>query len=174
MRMRMAWLCWVVAGSAAAQVGSTTLTGKVKADAEERARVGVADLLRTLCPEQCVLLGVEARVEEETSADAPPGFEQVTPGAKLPVLRSLSATVLLDEELPSPFRTKARSLVSERLKALGAAPAVNIQTVKFPPRNAPHLDGEDKAKKDEPFPKPPDAAREEPVLTPWERVQERL
>src|SRR6185295_2257202 len=173
MRMRMAWLCWVVAGSAAAQAGSTTLTGKVKADAEERARVEVADLLRTLCPEQCVLLGVEARVEEETSADAPPGFEQVTPGAKLPVLRTLSATVLLDEELPSAFRSKARSLVSERLKALGAAPTVNIQTVKFPPRNAPHLDADDKDKKADPFPKP-DPAENQPQLSPGEKMQERL
>lgn len=173
MRMRMAWLCWVVAGSAAAQAGSTTLTGKVKADAEERARVEVADLLRTLCPEQCVLLGVEARVEEETSADAPPGFEQVTPGAKLPVLRTLSATVLLDEELPSAFRSKARSLVSERLKALGAAPTVNIQTVKFPPRNAPHLDADDKDKKADPFPKP-DPSENQPQLSPGEKMQERL
>src|SRR3954471_13514985 len=162
-------LCFVAAGSAVAQGTATTmLTGKVKADAEERARAEVADLLRTLCPEQCVLLAVEARVEEETSSDAPPGFEQVTPGAKLPVVRSLSATVLLDEELPSPFRSKARSLVSERLKALGAAPAVNIQTVKFPPRNAPHLGGEDKAKKDKLFTKRPDAAKDEPVLSPWE------
>ncbi|HYV49967.1 MAG TPA: hypothetical protein VFA20_34165 [Myxococcaceae bacterium] len=169
----MAWLCWVVAGSAAAQAGSTTLTGKVKADAEERARVEVADLLRTLCPEQCVLLGVEARVEEETSADAPPGFEQVTPGAKLPVLRTLSATVLLDEELPSAFRSKARSLVSERLKALGAAPTVNIQTVKFPPRNAPHLDADDKDKKADPFPKP-DPSENQPQLSPGEKMQERL
>jgi len=174
MRMRMAWLCWVVAGSAAAQVGSTTLTGKVKADAEERARVEVADLLRTLCPEQCVLLGVEARVEEETSSDAPPGFEQVTPGAKLPVLRTLSATVLLDEELPSAFRSKARSLVSERLKALGAAPSVNIQTVKFPPRNAPHLDADDKDKKAEPFLPKPDPGEGQPALSPGDRVQERL
>lgn len=165
---------WVAAGSAAAQAGSTTLTGKVKADAEERARVEVVDLLRTLCPEQCVLLGVEARVEEETSSDAPPGFEQVTPGAKLPVLRTLSATVLLDEELPSAFRTKARSLVSERLKAMGAAPSVNIQTVKFPPRNAPHLDADDKEKKAEPFPPKPDPAENQPQLTPGERVQERL
>ena len=164
-------LLLVAAGGALAQ--PSTLTGKVKADAEERARLEVADLLRTLCPEQCVLLSVEARVEEETSSEAPPGFEAVTPGAKLPVLRSLTASVLLDEELPSPFRTRARALVSERLKALGAQPTVNVQTVKFPPRNAPHLDAEDKLKNAEP-PKLPEAAREGPVLTPWERVQERL
>src|SRR5262245_54241547 len=173
---RALWaLCWLAAGSAVAQgAAATTLTGKVKADAEERARVEVADLLRTLCPEQCVLLGVEARVEEETSSDAPPGFEQVTPGAKLPVLRTLSATVLLDEELPSAFRSKARSLVSERLKALGAAPSVNIQTVKFPPRNAPHLDADDKDKKAEPFLPKPDQGEGQPPLSPGDRMQERL
>src|SRR6185295_16182968 len=60
-----------------------------------------------------------------------------------------------------------------RLKALGAAPTVNIQTVKFPPRNAPHLDADDKDKKADPFPKP-DPAENQPQLSPGEKMQERL
>src|SRR5262249_53879789 len=147
--------------------------GKVKSEAEDRARAEVADLLRTLCPEQCVLLSVEARVEEETSADAPPGFEAVTPGAKLPVLRSLAASVLLDEELPSAFRTRAKALEAERIGTLGAQPSVNVQTVKFPPRNAPHLDAQEPPKKDDLVPKAPEA-KDVPETSRWERAQEHL
>ena len=37
-----------------------TPSARVQREAEDRARSEVADLLRTLCPEQCVLLSVEA------------------------------------------------------------------------------------------------------------------
>src|SRR5687767_5988250 len=152
----------LVAGVAHAQ--STSLSGKLKAESEQRARDEVSDLLRTLCPEQCVLLSVEARIEEETSSEAPPGFEAVTPGARIPVLRALTASVLVDQELPSAFRTRAKTLVSERLKNLGAQPNVNIQTVKFPPKNAPHLDAEDK--KAEPAAEPKEEPMQ-PQLSAW-------
>jgi hypothetical protein len=157
---------------ALAQTGPASLTSKMKADAEQRARDEVSDLLRTLCPEQCVLLSVEARIDEETTSEAPPGFEAVTPGARVPVLRALTASVLVDQELPSSFRTRAKALVSERLKNLGAQPSVNIQTVKFPPKNAPHLDAAEK--KPEPAPDRKEEEPMQPQLSPWERLQERL
>src|SRR5512141_2739098 len=96
----------------------TSLVARTKAEAESRAREEIKDLLRTLCPEQCVLVSVEARVDEETVADTPPGFEQVTPGARVPVLRALNADVTVDSELPSAFRTKLKGLIAQRVKAL--------------------------------------------------------
>ena len=40
----------------------STLQARLRAESEERARTEANDLLRTLCPEQCVLVSVEARV----------------------------------------------------------------------------------------------------------------
>ena len=51
----------VIAVAAAAQPSVT----KVGHDAEERGRAEVADLLKSLCPEQCILLSVQARVEAQ-------------------------------------------------------------------------------------------------------------
>src|SRR5438874_408332 len=87
---------------------------KIQHEAEERARADAADLLRTLCPEQCVLLSVRARVEEEDAGgETTPGFD--APGAHtVPVLRSLSASVLIDQRLPPPFRARVKALVAER------------------------------------------------------------
>src|SRR5688500_10543421 len=110
----------LLGGGAALGQPAAGLTAKLKADAEEKGRAEVADLLRTLCPEQCVLPSVEARVEEEMSSEAPPGFEQVTPGARIPIVRSLNASLTADSELPAAFRTKLKSLVTQRLKGLAA------------------------------------------------------
>src|SRR5437762_161919 len=71
-----------------------------------------------------------------------------------------------------------RALVALCWLAAGSAVAQGAATtltgkVKVPPRNAPRLDADDKAKKDDPFPRPPES-KEAPVVTPWERVQERL
>src|SRR5205085_1313431 len=81
----------IAAAIAAAPLAGATL----QHEAEERARAEAIDLLRTLCPEQCVVLSVAARVDEEDAGgERTPGFE--TPGARtVPVLRSVSANILV-------------------------------------------------------------------------------
>src|SRR5262249_43385163 len=62
-----------------------TPASRLQRDAEDKARAEVTDLFRTLCPEQCVLLSLKARVEEEPVGTADPGFD--APGdLKVPVL----------------------------------------------------------------------------------------
>src|SRR5213080_2219423 len=87
----------IAAAIAAAPLAGATL----QHEAEERARADATALLRTLCPEQCVVLSVAARVDEEDAGgERTPGFD--TPGARtVPVLRSVSANILVDQRLPS-------------------------------------------------------------------------
>src|SRR2546427_495945 len=50
----------------AALVAAAPLAGaQLQHEAEEHARAEANELLRTLCPEQCAVLSVSARVEEE-------------------------------------------------------------------------------------------------------------
>ncbi|TMA25638.1 MAG: hypothetical protein E6J78_16935 [Deltaproteobacteria bacterium] len=114
---------------------AATATSKLRQDAEEKARAEVTDLFRALCPEQCLLLSVEARIGEEDLPEPAPGFD--APGARsLPVLRGVAATLLLDARLPAEFRARMKALVAQRLKALGAPPAVAVEVVQFPPPRA--------------------------------------
>jgi hypothetical protein len=160
----------------AALASASTPQARLRAEAEERSRAEVSDLLRTLCPEQCVLVSVEARVEEESVGGAPPGFETLAGGATLPSLRSVSARVLVDSRLPGPFRTRLKDLVAQRLKTVGPQSTVEVESVAFPPRNAPHLE----APPLEPKPQPPSAMPPGPEAEPKEvqplaqRFTERL
>jgi flagellar motor switch protein FliG len=122
----------------AALIAAAPLAGaKLQHDAEEHARGETTDLLRALCPEQCVLLSVSARVDEEDAGGDPtPGFE--APGARtVPVLRSISAGVLVDERLPAGFRSRVRTLVAQKLGGAGVPVSVQVSEVAFPPRNPP-------------------------------------
>ena len=116
-----------------------TPASRLQRDAEDKARAEVTDLFRALCPEQCVLLSLQARVEDEVVGTADPGFD--APGdLKAPVLKGASATVLLDGKLPPAFRGKVRDLVAQRLRTLGVPAQVAVQAVAFPVRNPPHLE----------------------------------
>jgi hypothetical protein len=168
-------LCALVSTSALG--ASTTPQGRLREEAEDKARAGVSDLLRTLCPEQCVLVSVEARVEEEAIGNAPPGFETLSGGATLPTLRTVSAHVVVDSRLPGPFRTRLKDLVVQRLKGVGPQPTVNVESVAFPPRNAPHLEAPPLEQKPQPAPPTPPTepeaeAPEKPSL--GQRLEERL
>src|SRR5437868_6529636 len=106
-------------------------------EAEEHARAEANELLRTLCPEQCSVLFVSARVDEEDAGgERTPGFE--TPGARtVPVLRSLTANVLVDQRLPAAFRSRVRALIGQKLSGAGVPATVQVSQVAFPPRNPP-------------------------------------
>ena len=122
----------------AALIAAAPLAGaQMQHEAEERARAEANDLLRTLCPEQCVVLSVSARVDEEDAGgERTPGFE--TPGARtVPVLRSLSANVLVDQRLPAAFRSRVRALIGQKLSGAGVPATVQVSQVGFPPRNPP-------------------------------------
>ncbi|TMA45621.1 MAG: hypothetical protein E6J82_01595 [Deltaproteobacteria bacterium] len=123
----------IAAAIAAAPLAGATL----QHEAEERARADATDLLRTLCPEQCVVLSVAARVDEEDAGgERTPGFD--TPGARtVPVLRSVSANILVDQRLPSAFRSRMRALIGQKLSAAGVPATVQVSQVSFPPRNPP-------------------------------------
>src|SRR5918911_4713504 len=123
----------IAAAVAAAPLAGATL----QHDAEERARAEANDLLRTLCPEQCVVLSVSARVEEEDAGgERTPGFD--TPGARtVPALRSVTANVLVDERLPAAFRPRVRGLIAQKLSGGGVPATVQLSQVSFPPRNPP-------------------------------------
>jgi FliG C-terminal domain len=116
-----------------------TPAARMQRDVEDKARSEVTDLFRALCPEQCVLLSLQARVEEEAVGTADPGFD--APGdLKAPVLKGTSVSVVLDGKLPPAFRGKVRDLVTQRLRALGVPAQVGVQAVAFPVRNPPHLE----------------------------------
>ncbi len=158
---------------------AATPQGRLREEAEAKARAEVSDLLRTLCPEQCVLVSVEARVEEEAIGTAPPGFETLSGGATLPTLRMVSAHVVVDSRLPGPFRTRLKDLVAQRLKGVGPQPTVNVESVAFPPRNAPHLEAPPLEQKPQPAPPTPSTepeaegeAQEKPTM--GQRMLERL
>src|SRR5438045_2174819 len=122
----------------AALIAAAPLAGaQLQQQAEERARAETNDLLRTLCPEQCAVLSVAARVEEEDAGgERTPGFE--TPGARtVPVLRSLNANVLVDQRLPAAFRSRVRALIAQKLSGAGVPATVQLSQVGFPPRNPP-------------------------------------
>src|SRR3954467_7618526 len=122
----------------AALLAAAPLAGaKLQHEAEERVRGETTDLLRTLCPEQCVLLSVSARVEEEDAGGDPtPGFE--APGARtVPVLRSVGANVLVDQRLPAAFRSRIRALVGQKLSGAGVPATVQVSQGSFPPRHPP-------------------------------------
>jgi flagellar motor switch protein FliG len=126
----------------AALIAAAPLAGaQLQHEVEERARAEVNDLLRTLCPEQCAVLSVAARVEEEDAGgERTPGFE--TPGARtVPVLRAVSANVLVDQRLPAAFRSRIRALIGQKLSGAGVPATVQLSQVGFPPRNpAPYVD----------------------------------
>jgi hypothetical protein len=115
-------------------------------------------------------------VEEEAVGGATPGFETLSGGATLPSLRSVSARVLVDSKLPGPFRTRLKDLVAQRLKTVAPQSTVEVESVAFPPRNAPHLE----APPLEPKPQPPAATSPTPESEPKEvppleqRFAERL
>src|SRR5438128_165472 len=122
----------------AALVAAAPLAGaQLQHEAEEHARAEANELLRTLCPEQCAVLSVSARVEEEDAGgERTPGFE--TPGARtVPVLRSVSANVLVDQRLPAAFRSRVRALIAQKLSGAGVPATVQVSQVGFPPRNPP-------------------------------------
>jgi hypothetical protein len=152
---RHALLALLALVSTSALGAPATPQGRLRAEAEDKARAEVSDLLRTLCPEQCVLVSVEARVEEEAIGNAPPGFETLSGGATLPTLRMVSAHVVVDSRLPGPFRSRLKDLVAQRLKGVGPQPAVNVESVAFPPRNAPHLEAPPLEPKPQPAPPTP-------------------
>jgi len=159
----------------AALIAAAPLAGaQMQHEAEERARAEANELLRTLCPEQCSVLSVSARVEEEDAGgERTPGFE--TPGAKtVPVLRSVSANVLVDQRLPAAFRSRVRALIVQKLSGAGVPATVQLSQVSFPPRNPPpYVDPQPPKpaeKPPEPEQKPPLAAAS-PVSS---RIVERL
>ncbi|WNG20975.1 FliG C-terminal domain-containing protein [Cystobacter fuscus] len=169
----------VLAWTGIALAAPSTPQARLRAESEERARAEITDLLRTLCPEQCVLVSVEARVEDETVGGAAPGFESLSTSASLPTLRSVSARVLTDSQLPGTFRTRLKDLVAQRLKTVSAQPTVELESVAFPPRNAPHLEAPPReAKPPPPAATPPPTPDSEPEPTPAvplsQRAEERL
>src|SRR5205823_2898947 len=154
----------------AALIAAAPLAGaQLQHDAEERARAEANDLLRTLCPEQCVVLSVAARVDvENAGGERTPGFE--TPGARtVPVLRSLSANVLVDQRLPAAFRSRVRALIGQKLSGAGVPATVQVSQVAFPPRNPPpYVDPQP--------PKPPEklAEPEKPEVPPPAPASSRI
>src|SRR2546423_14364488 len=148
---------------------------KLQQDAEDRARADVADLLRVLCPEQCVLLSVRAQMdEEEIGGTVTPGFD--APGARtVPVVRSVQASVLVDQRLPAPFRTRVKTLIAQRLKGAGYPSEIALEQVSFPLKNPPYLEAQPKPPEPPPAPaaapEPPKVAAATPV---GPRLQEKL
>jgi hypothetical protein len=137
------------------------LSAKLRADVEARGRERVQDLFRALCPEQCVLVSLQARVEDEEVGGAVPGFE--APGERTaPALRSTSAALVLDNKLAPSFRSRVKDLVAQRLRELGADARVTAELVPFPPRNPPHLEAPPAAPVPPPAPTPA-ASRETPA-----------
>jgi hypothetical protein len=131
----------------------------------------VTDLLRALCPEQCVLLSVRAQMdEEETGGQVSPGFD--APGARtVPVVKSVNASVLVDKRLPLQFRTRVKSLIAQRLNSAAVPAEIALEQVAFPVKNPPYLEAR------EPLPaqaKPGPAKEEAPPINAATPVSSKL
>jgi hypothetical protein len=166
---------------AATALGSASPPSALREQAEDRVRSEIGDLIRALCPEQCVLLSVRAAVEEQpaTGPDLQPGFQALSPAGRYTTLRSVGATVLLDQQLPQPFRARFRQLAADRLAGLGAPVTVDTQSVRFPPRNAPHLEAQPQQPAQPPAPQPaaalaPAGPQAAPVLPAAQRAADQL
>lgn len=146
---------------------------KLQQEAEDRARADVADLLRVLCPEQCVLLSVRAQMdEEETGGPVTPGFD--APGVRtVPVVRAMQTSVLVDQRLPAQFRTRVKTLIAQRLKGAGFPAEIALEQVSFPMKNPPYLEAQPPAAKPPPPTVEPQVTlpKPEPV---GPRLQEKL
>jgi hypothetical protein len=158
----------------AAAAASSQPASALRTQTEDRVRAELSDLIRSLCPEQCVLLSVRAGIEEQvvTGADLQPGFQALSQAVKTLGVRSAGATVLLDKALPQAFRSRFKQLAAARLAGMAAQVSVDEQTVMFPPRNAPHLEAPEKP------PAPPPAVAKEPPAPPPQpasvRIEEKL
>lgn len=158
-------------------VAAAPLAGeKMQRAAEEHARAEVADLLRTLCPEQCVLLSVRAQMDEEqVSGDPSPGFD--APGARtVPVVRGLNASIVVDQRLPMQFRTRLKTLIANRLKTGGAPVEVGLEQVAFPVKNPPYLEAREPPPQAPQQQQPPQTEQQPKVAaaTPVPRLQDKL
>src|SRR3954470_7864977 len=131
----------LVAMLIAAAAASSQPASALRTQTEDRVRAELSDLIRSLCPEQCVLLTVRAGIEEQAvaGADLQPGFQALSAPVKTIGVRTVGATVLLDKALPQSFRSRFKQLASARIAGMAAQVSVDEQTVLFPPRNAPHL-----------------------------------
>jgi hypothetical protein len=146
-------------------------SAKMQQEAEDKARAEVTDLLRALCPEQCVLLSVRAQMdEEETGGQVSPGFD--APGARtVPVVKSVNASVLVDKRLPLQFRTRVKSLIAQRLNSAAVPAEIALEQVAFPVKNPPYLEAR------EPLPaqaKPGPAKEEAPPINAATPVSSKL
>src|ERR1700682_4271810 len=85
-----------------------TAGAKMQREGEDRARADAAPLLRALCAAQRFLLSVQARIDDEdVGGQTTPGFDPA--GARtVPVLRAISASVLIDPRLPTAFRWRMK------------------------------------------------------------------
>src|SRR5438045_783294 len=127
---------------------------RMQQEAEDRARAQVTDLLRALCPEQCLLLSVRAQMdEEEAGGEISPGFD--APGARtIPVVRSVNTSVVVDNRLPLQFRVRLKTLIAQRLGGAGVPAEVALQQVAFPLKNPPYLEAHEPPPAAQPAPPP--------------------
>ena len=160
----------------AAQAASSQPASALRTQTEDRVRTELSDLIRSLCPEQCVLLSVRAGIEEQavTGVDLQPGFQNLAQTVKTLGVRSAGATVLLDKALPQTFRSRFKQLASARLAGMAAQVSVDEQTVLFPPRNAPHLEAQEKPPAPPPAAKEPQAPPPAPPQPALARIEEKL
>src|SRR5258708_33192382 len=131
----------LVAMLIAAAAASSQPASALRTQTEDRVRAELFDLIRSLCPEQCVLLTVRAGIEEQAviGADLQPGFQALSTPVKTLGVRTVGATVLLDKALPQTFRSRFMQPASARLAGLAARDSVREKNVNGPPHDAhPH------------------------------------
>src|SRR5437868_5523780 len=157
-------------------IAAAPLAGaRMQQEAEDRARAQVSDLLRALCPEQCLLLSVRAQMdEEEAGGEISPGFD--APGARtIPVVRSVNTSVVVDNRLPLQFRVRLKTLIAQRLGGAGVPAEVALQQVSFPVKNPPYLEAHDPPAQPPPPAAEPEKAPPVDAATPvGQRLQQRL
>src|SRR5438067_1462986 len=146
---------------------------RMQQEAEDRARAAATDLLRALCPEQCLRLSVRAQMdEEETGGQVSPGFDP--PGARtVPVVRSVNAGVVVDNRLPLQFRIRLKTLLAQRLGGSGVPAEVALEQVAFPLKNPPYLEAHEPPPAAQPAP-PPAAPEKPPAVDAATPVAQRL
>lgn len=123
----------LLALTAALLLSQTPPVDALRQESETRARTELQAMLSELCSGKCFVLSVVAKIDERTEKPAEPGFEQVTEVRKIAFLRSLTASVLVDESLPENFRARLKSLVTQRLRSFTPNINVTMETVTLPP-----------------------------------------
>lgn len=104
-----------------------------------QAQVEIENLLQSVCPDRCMLLGVDIQAEKvRVAQDAMPGFEQLTPPQETFRAIRLTASIAVDAALQGSTARGLNQSVKRLLRSRASEVKVETQAFRWPtPRSTP-------------------------------------